>query len=158
MVVTHGVKIYSTVFNMAYCHFSSVCGQCNAALCLSRSFLQPHHRSTSKQWLDISAKPPYSPPCHMVDMMWNPKAEPGSVKRGVGSVLKRDDRVHFVDVVPAIPENSSEVVRVGRVVHLYLVAESPMFGEGIKLSFVIKNLKATRENIVIISVTNQKKL
>lgn len=53
------------------------------------------------------------------------------------SVLKGDDGVHFVDVIRAVPENSGEIVRVGRVVHLYLVAESPVLREGVDLSFVI---------------------
>lgn len=57
------------------------------------------------------------------------------------SVLKGDHRVHFVDVVRAIPENSREVVCVGRVVHLYLVAESPVLGERVYLSFIVNHLK-----------------
>lgn len=65
------------------------------------------------------------------------------------SVLKGDDRVHFVDVVRAVPENPCEVVCVGRVVHLYLVAESSIFGEGVHLAFVIDDLQET--NIEIMS-------
>ena len=60
------------------------------------------------------------------------------------SVLKGDDGVHFVDVVRAVPENSSEVVRVGRVVHLYLVAESSVLGERVNFAFVINDLNETR--------------
>lgn len=60
------------------------------------------------------------------------------------SVLKGDDRVHFVDVVRAVPENSSEVVCVGRVVQLYLLAESAVLGERVNLSFVINNLNGTK--------------
>lgn len=59
------------------------------------------------------------------------------------SVLKGDDRVHFVDVVGAVPENSSEVVCVRRVVQLYLLAESPVLGERVNLTFVINNLDGT---------------
>lgn len=56
------------------------------------------------------------------------------------SVLKGDDRVHFVHVVRSVPENPGEVVCVGRVVHLYLVAEPPVLGERVNLSFVINHL------------------
>lgn len=59
------------------------------------------------------------------------------------SVLKGDDRVHFVDVVRAVPENSSEVVCVRRVVQLYLLAESSVLGERVNLSFVINDLNGT---------------
>lgn len=62
------------------------------------------------------------------------------------SVLKRDDRVHFVDVIRAVPENSSEVVCVWRVVQLNLLAESSVLGERVNLSFVINNLSGTEGN------------
>ena len=65
-------------------------------------------------------------------------------RRRLLSVLKGDDRVHFVDVVRTVPENSGEIVCVGRVVHLYLVAEPPVLREGVDLSFVIYDLNGTR--------------
>lgn len=40
------------------------------------------------------------------------------------SVLKGDDRVHPVDMVRPVPENSSEVICIRRIVQLYLLAES----------------------------------
>lgn len=57
------------------------------------------------------------------------------------SVLKGDDRVHFVDVVRAVPEHPREVVGVRRVVQLYLLAESAVLWERVNLSFVINNLR-----------------
>ena len=71
------------------------------------------------------------------------------------SVLERYDRVHFVDVIRAVPENSSEVVCVWRVVQLNLLAESSVLGERVNLSFVINNLNGTEGNGNIISCHNQ---
>lgn len=57
------------------------------------------------------------------------------------SVLKRDDRVHFIHMVWTVPKYSGEVIFVGRIVQLYLLAESSILGEGIHHSFVIHNLQ-----------------
>ena len=56
------------------------------------------------------------------------------------SVLEGDDRVDFVDVIGAIPEDSGEVVGVRRVVQLDLVTETSMFGKRVHLSFIIHHL------------------
>lgn len=57
------------------------------------------------------------------------------------SVLKRDDRVHFVDMVRSVPKYSSKVIFVGRIVQLYLLTESSILGERVHLSSVIHNLQ-----------------
>lgn len=57
------------------------------------------------------------------------------------SVLKRDDRVHFVDMVWSVPKYSSKVIFVGRIVQLYLLTESSILGERVHLSSVIHNLQ-----------------
>lgn len=62
------------------------------------------------------------------------------------SVLKRDDRVHFIDMVRSVPKYSGEVIFVGRIVQLYLLAESSVLGEGIHHSSVIHNLQEKGEN------------
>lgn len=67
--------------------------------------------------------------------------------RGEGrprSELKGDDGVDFVHVVRAVPEHPGEVVCVGRVVHLQLVAEAAVLGEGVDLSFVMNHLDQTK--------------
>lgn len=56
------------------------------------------------------------------------------------SVLEGDDRVDFVDMVRAVPEDPAEVVDIRGVVHLDLVAESSVLGKGIHLSFLIHYL------------------
>lgn len=57
------------------------------------------------------------------------------------SVLKRDDRVHFIDMVWSVPKYSGEVIFVGRIVQLYLLAEPSVLGEGIHHPSVIHNLQ-----------------
>lgn len=56
------------------------------------------------------------------------------------SELEGDDRVHFVDLVRAVPEHPREVVGVRRVVELQLLAEPPVLGHGVNLVFVVNNL------------------
>lgn len=61
------------------------------------------------------------------------------------SVLEGDDRVHFVDMVRAVPEHSREVVGVWRVVHFDLVTEPPMLGESVHFPVVIHHLAENGE-------------
>lgn len=51
-------------------------------------------------------------------------------------------------MVRAVPEDSGEVVSVGRVVHLYLVAESSVLREGVCVPSVVNDLKRTNTHVV----------
>lgn len=97
------------------------------------------HTKNSKLWPQAARTFSLVSQCGRDVKHWS-RTESSSVKPHLLSVLKGDDGVDFVHVVRAVPENSSEVICVGRVVHLYLMTEASMFGEGVNLSFVKHSL------------------
>lgn len=148
----YGLRNFSTIFNMASFSLTEhiyvdnltirrlMFTVCSVQLCRCEFAASP----SAPECVTLKTASTFSEPAvrqshSTLWCIWT-QAQTGSLL----SVLKGDDRVHFVDVVWAVPEDSSEVVCVGRVVHLYLVAESSVLGERVYLPFIINDLDGTR--------------